>query len=99
MTAYPALFVDLDGDWGAILPGHDVDADRLADAMREVLGASKPGRVEQVLWSEQPRVKWCERYGPPCDMNGDWHAHWHEVAPECARAEHRFTVIYEKGAA
>lgn len=29
-----------------------------------------------------PRVKWCEKYGWPCDDEGEWHEHWEFVTGE-----------------
>lgn len=46
--------------------------------------------IEVQHLSFQPRVKWCSNHGSGfgCDLEGDWHSHWHPckhnaLAPAC----------------
>ncbi|MCV7210181.1 hypothetical protein [Mycolicibacterium canariasense] len=70
---YPTDYIDDEG-WARIHRGHNLDvlalrAD-LAHALGGDVGDDRPVNiVEHHLW-EQPRVKWCERHGDPCGMNG-----------------------------
>ncbi|GAS98835.1 uncharacterized protein RMCC_5800 [Mycolicibacterium canariasense] len=92
---YPTDYIDDEG-WARIHRGHNLDvlalrAD-LAHALGGDVGDDRPVNiVEHHLW-EQPRVKWCERHGDPCGMNGDWHRHWHALRPSDS-PDTKFTVV------
>lgn len=85
---YPQDYVDDEG-WARIHRGHDLSRHKLwVDIGRPEEGQLK---VEELHLREQRSVKWCERHGDACDLNGEWHTHWHGVqptdSPEC-----KFTV-------
>ena len=78
---YPTDIVTDDG-WERIHRGHGLDRDALRADLDHNQGVARGGWdlvVQEVHLAYQPRVKWCGRRGEPCDNEGDWHAHWHEV--------------------
>lgn len=69
---------------GFILQGHGHDAHSIRDELELSFGPAEPGQQERIVegfYSLQRRVKNCADHGDPCDLNGEWHAHWHQVRP------------------
>lgn len=88
---YPTDIVTHKGH-GRIHVGHDLDEAMLLADMRH---ASEP-RVSRVETESvdlvlHRRVKNCDAYGGPCDLEGDWHGHWEGVRPAPGTA---FTIAY-----
>lgn len=79
-----------DGD-AMVLPGHLGQAEVEQAGQAEYRGEQIC--AEHVYWHFQPRVMWCERHGDPCDLNGEWHGHWHAVVLNDDQRTH-FTVIH-----
>lgn len=96
---YPADIHTHEG-WGRVHQGHDLDeAALLADLRHRMEPTATEVATEEVWLHLQRRVKECGRHGDPCDMEGDWHRHWHSVKPSPGAA---FTIAYpatEGGAA
>lgn len=76
-----------DGGWCVIAKGHDIPADEARQIAAEHFGEDAGYITRDLYLSKQRNVKWCERYGNPCDFNGDWHTHFHALATGQAGAE------------
>lgn len=88
---YPADIVTNDGEWGRVHLGHDLNREMLREDLLDSGVADPPFddagiEVDQVHFRYAPRVKWCADYGGPCDLEGQWHGHWHSVLPHPERA-------------
>lgn len=87
---YPADYVDgATGEWKRIHVGHALDRETLR-ADFEHSHAAASGSIEEVWLHYHPRVKWCGRYGWPCDNEGEWHSHWAAAAES---ADNAFTLV------
>lgn len=84
---------------GILMHGHSLAVDvvdrELALAFGPLPPDSEARQIEMHL-SEQRRVMWCGRHGDPCDMEGEWHTHWHPVKPSSTPATHYTFAYYEK---
>ncbi len=94
---YPTDIVTDDG-WGRIHEGHHLN---LADLVADLNSArgidAQDVKVEEVHLTYQHRVMWCEKYGDPCESNGEWHAHWYPVKPTESPGT-QFTLVHPRRA-
>jgi hypothetical protein len=73
--------------------GHGLNRDVLLADVRHAHGANVVDmRVQEVHLRYQARVKNCGDYGDPCDFEGFWHSHWHEVRRN-EDPEMKFTMV------
>jgi hypothetical protein len=92
-TNYPTDILTDDG-WGRVHRGHGLDTSVLLADFNATQGPTGGVRVKEVHLFHQPRVRWCERHGDPCELNGEWHGHWHAVRPGSGTA---FTIAHADG--
>ncbi|ABS03229.1 hypothetical protein [Kineococcus radiotolerans] len=91
MSSYPRLIHTQEGS-GLIFEGHDLDAtDVLAKIQHDMEPLAVDVSTEEVWVHLHPRVKNCADYGGPCDLEGEWHAHWEPVKASPGAA---FTIAY-----
>lgn len=84
---------------GLIFKGHDLDAAELLTVVQHDVEPRAVEVVTEEVWLHlHPRVKNCANIDAPCDLEGDWHAHWSAVK---AHPDAAFTIAYpvEGGAA
>lgn len=81
MSAFKSIVTN-DGTWWAITPGEVTDEAVLRE-MAESVGPADVGILITEVWHlhYQSRVKNCGDHGDACDMEGEWHSHWHAVKP------------------
>lgn len=88
MTTYPRDFVAAaDGNWCRIHEGHNLPLHIVQVDFQDSHGGMDSLTIDEVFYDHRPRVKWCSRYGEPCDSNGMWHEHWFEGSEP-------FTIAY-----
>ncbi len=75
---------------GVIIVGPDIDRTAVEAAVTHAHGDGWDHLIVEVQhFDYQRRVMWCSRHtGFGCDMEGEWHGHWHAVkhndaAPDC----------------
>lgn len=88
------LFVNLQDEHGIIFSGHGL----LPYDVREAVGHEFGDRsftTEEVFLHQQRAVKWCGKYGDPCDREGETHTHWHQIKPT-SNPKYHYTVVKPK---
>lgn len=81
--------------WAVLIAGAAVPRESVEAAITDYHGEGWE-RVLSEVWhlDYQKRVKFCSRHGSGfgCDMEGEWHSHWHAIKHNDAAADCCYTL-------